>query len=115
MRLNPVMDASSWFMTSSFLRFISSISSRVMSRDSMYERSSSGFFPPPPKLPKNTEVDEAVFGADRAKGPWTVNAWQEFPERRATEKKPTRARTTWDDRIMVTEVAKWNGMETNLM
>ena len=43
-KLNPVIACNSMFIMSSFFLFNSSISSRVMSRVSMYERSSTGFF-----------------------------------------------------------------------
>ncbi len=60
-KLKPVIAVSSMFIMSSFFLFSSNISSRVMSRDSMNERSSTGSFLP--KIPSSMDrvVGEAAL------------------------------------------------------
>ncbi len=53
-KLNPVMAWSSMFMISSFFLFRANISSRVMSRVSIKERSSSSFLLP--KIPSSMDL-----------------------------------------------------------
>lgn len=75
-KLNPVIMESSMFITSSFLAFISSISSRVRSRVSMYDRSSTSFFflPPPKTKVGDAREVEIADGGTKASAEGTVVA-----------------------------------------